>query len=138
MARLVLGNALGIEIASSGTGFRAFHARLRDAFADHHGPSVVIDLLLTWGTTRFAAIPVRHDRRKTARSNYSFLKLGLLTLDAITGLSARPIRIAGVIGFGFVLIGLVGFFYASVRYFAGGAVLSVGLIISAVAFFSGA
>ena len=43
--------------------FRAFRAPLREAFATYDGYYVSIDVLLTWWTTRFAAVPVEHAPR---------------------------------------------------------------------------
>ena len=63
---------MGAEVARQVSAFRAFRTSLRDAFADYAGPYVSIDVLLTWGTTRFAAVPVRHDPRAEGHSNYTF------------------------------------------------------------------
>jgi glycosyltransferase involved in cell wall biosynthesis len=55
--------AIGADIATQVSSFRAFRTHLRDAFKDFQGPYVSIDALFGWGTTRFAAVPVRHDAR---------------------------------------------------------------------------
>ena len=44
----------------------ALFDQARDAFADYHSPFVSIDVVLTWATTRFVAIQVRHDPRRPA------------------------------------------------------------------------
>jgi len=120
IARRVLDQVMGNEMVAIGSGFRAFRSELRDAFADYHSPFVVIDVLLTWGTTRIAAIPVRHDKRKAGRSTYSFLKLALLALDVTTSSSSVPLRLVSWVGFGITLIGL-GFFIYAVRHILIGA-----------------
>ena len=38
--------------------FRVFRSNLREAFERYSGPYVSIDVLLTWSTQRFSAIPV--------------------------------------------------------------------------------
>ena len=43
--------------------------------ASYQSPYVSIDVLLTWGTIRFAAIDVRHAPRLVGQSNYTFRKL---------------------------------------------------------------
>ena len=53
MTKWVLQGAMGAETARSISAFRAFRTSLRDSFASYHGPLVNIDVLLTWGTTRF-------------------------------------------------------------------------------------
>ena len=58
---------MGAETARNVSAFRAFRTRLRDAFATYRGPYVSIDVLLTWGTTQFAHVPVRHEPRTIGR-----------------------------------------------------------------------
>ncbi|SRR5258708_5745543 len=53
--------AMGLKIAEQISAFRVFRTRLRDSFAQFNGPYVSIDVLLSWGTTRFGSVPVRHD-----------------------------------------------------------------------------
>ena len=65
ITKLALQSAMGAESASKVSAFRAFRTRQRDAFAAYRSPSVNIDVLLTWGTTRFAAVAVRQDERGT-------------------------------------------------------------------------
>ena len=59
----ILQGAMGAETAQSISAFRAFRTALRDSFADFRGPLVNIDVLLTWGTTRFVAISTPHASR---------------------------------------------------------------------------
>ena len=61
--RLALRSAVGYEVAKDVSAFRAFRAQLREAFAGYHTSFVSIDVLLTWATTRFAAVSVRFDPR---------------------------------------------------------------------------
>jgi len=71
LTKLVLQRAMGAETARKISAFRAFRTKVRDAFADYRGSFVSIDVLLTWGTARFAAIPVRHEPRRLGQSNYT-------------------------------------------------------------------
>ena len=52
---------MGVEAARHVSAFRAFRTPLREAFAAYSSPFVSVDVLLTWGTARFAAVPVRHE-----------------------------------------------------------------------------
>ena len=61
ITKLALQSAMGAETARKVSAFRAFRARLCAAFQDYRSPTVNIDVLLTWGTTRFTAVAVRHD-----------------------------------------------------------------------------
>src|SRR5262249_4413135 len=72
MTKLALRKSMGAETARHLSAFRAFRTRAREAFADFHSPFVSIDVVLTWATTRFAAIQVRHDPRTMGVSNYTF------------------------------------------------------------------
>ena len=67
ITKLALQSAMGAETARNVSAFRAFRTRLRDAFATYRGPYVSIDVLLTWGTTRFSHITVRHEPRAIGR-----------------------------------------------------------------------
>ena len=59
---------MGVETARRVSPYRVFRTQIRDAFADYRSPHVSIDVLLSWGTTRFTAIPVQHDRAKDRES----------------------------------------------------------------------
>ena len=62
ITKIALQSAMGAETARKVSAFRAFRTPLREVFADYRGPFVSVDVLLTWATTRFAAVPVKHDR----------------------------------------------------------------------------
>ena len=75
VTRLALQSVLGADTARNVSAFRAFRTHIRDAFADYRSSFVSIDVLLTWGTARFSAVPVRHDARAAGTSHYTFRKL---------------------------------------------------------------
>ncbi len=109
LTKWVLQGAMGAETARSLSAFRAFRTSLRDSFANYNGPLVNIDVLLTWGTTRFIAIPTPHAPRTLGKSNYSFSKLVTHTFNLLTGFSTLPLRFASGIGllltlFGFIIL----------------------------------
>ena len=64
VTKIALQSAMGVETARNVSAFRVFRTSLRDAFAAYRGPFVSIDVLLTWETTRFAAVSVRHEPRQ--------------------------------------------------------------------------
>ena len=107
MTKLALQKSMGAETARKVSAFRAFRTPLRAAFADYRGSFVSIDVLLTWATTRFTAVEVRHDPRGQGQSNYTYKKLLVHALNMVTGFSVVPLQIASVIGFLFLLFGLV-------------------------------
>jgi glycosyltransferase involved in cell wall biosynthesis len=137
--KLALKGAMGAETARSISAFRAFRTTLRGAFAAYQGPFVSIDVLLTWATTRFSAVKVRHDERRLGTSNYTFRKLLTHAFNMMTGFSILPLQIVTGVGlastvFGVLLLGLVLFNY----FILGGRVPGFTFLVSAVSIFSGA
>jgi undecaprenyl-phosphate 4-deoxy-4-formamido-L-arabinose transferase len=139
VTKLALQNAMGSETARSVSAFRAFRTSVRDAFGGYHGPFVSIDVLLTWGTTRFSAVEVRHDPRKEGTSNYTFRSLLSHAVNMMTGFSTLPLQVASIIGFSFAMFGVVILAYVIGRtWINGGSVPGFPFLASIVAIFSGA
>ena len=139
MTKLVLQNAMGSEIARNISAFRVFRTQVREAFRQYRGPFVSIDVLLTWGTTRFGAVKVRHDSRRLGASGYTLRKLIAHALNMMTGFSVLPLQLASVIGFGFTLFGLMTLAFVIGRYLLyGSPVPGFPFLASAIAVFSGA
>jgi glycosyltransferase involved in cell wall biosynthesis len=131
--------AIGSDIAGQVSAFRAFRTQLREVFSDFQGPYVSIDALLGWGTTRFAAVQVRHDPRAAGRSNYGFIRLATHALNVLTGFTTRPLRIATLIGLALTLMGVGILVLVLVRYFAeGDKVPGFPFLASIISIFSGA
>jgi undecaprenyl-phosphate 4-deoxy-4-formamido-L-arabinose transferase len=139
ITKLPLQTIMGAEVARNVSAFRAFRAQIRDAFAHYQGPFVSLDVLLTWGTTRFAAVPIRHDPRQGGVSNYTFRKLVTHALNMATGFSVLPLQLASVVGFGFTLFGVLVLVYVIGRYLLQGeSVPGFPFLASIIAIFSGA
>ena len=139
VTKLALQSAMGANIARQVCAFRAFRTRLRDSFSNYQSPFVSIDVLLTWGTTQFAAIPVRHDPRPTGLSHYTFRKLMAHALNMMTGFSIVPLQFASWIGFTFTLFGVGILIYVLERYIVlGYSVPGFPFLASVIAIFSGA
>ncbi len=139
LVKLALQAVLGASTARQVSAFRAFRTQIRDAFARHESPNPSLDVLLTWGTTRFASIPVEHAPRAAGRSNYDFFRLASLALAMLTGFSTKPLRVASLVGFAFTLFGLLVLVWVLGRYVAlGYSVPGFPFLASIVAIFSGA
>jgi glycosyltransferase involved in cell wall biosynthesis len=139
ITKLVLQNAMGAEIAKNISAFRVFRTPVREAFHDYRGPFVSIDVLLTWGTTRFGALRVRHEPRREGVSGYTLKKLILHALNMMTGFSVLPLQIASLIGFGFTVLGLLALAFVVGRFLIqGSAVPGFPFLASLIAVFSGA
>jgi glycosyltransferase involved in cell wall biosynthesis len=138
LTKTVLKKSMGVETASSVSAFRAFRTAVRGAFAGYGGPFVSIDVLLTWGSTRFGTIRVEHALRKQGRSNYTFGMLVKHALNMMTGFSTLPLEVASVLGFAFTAFGAVVLVYVLVRFFLeGGSVPGFPFLASIIAIFSG-
>jgi glycosyltransferase involved in cell wall biosynthesis len=139
ITKMTLQNVMGAEIARQVSAFRAFRAQVASAFAHYEGSFVSIDVLLTWGTSRFALTPVRHERRKQGHSGYTFRKLITHAMNMLTGFTTLPLQLASLIGFGFTLFGLGVLGWVLLRYFTyGDPVPGFPFLASIVALFSGA
>jgi glycosyltransferase involved in cell wall biosynthesis len=139
VTKLALQNVIGAQIAQQVCAFRAFRTQVARAFAHYEGSFVSIDVLLTWGTNRFAAIPVNHRPREQGTSGYTFRKLITHAMNMMTGFSTMPLQIASLIGFVFTLFGLFVLAYVVVRFFVhGDPVPGFPFLASVVALFSGA
>jgi glycosyltransferase involved in cell wall biosynthesis len=138
VTKLVLRGAMGVDSAGKVSAFRAFRARVRHAFEGYRSPSVNIDVLLTWGTSRFAAVPVRQDSRTLGDSGYTVRKLVAHALNMMTGFSVLPLQIASLLGLVFGAFGLVVLAYVLLRYlFQGSVVPGFAFLASIIAIFSG-
>ena len=138
ITKLVLQSAMGADTARKVSAFRAFRTSLRDAFAQYRGPFISIDVLLTWATTRFTAVPVPHAPRFSGTSNYRFHKLVMHALNMVTGFSVVPLQLASWLGFGFTIFGISVWAYAVGRYiFYGGTVPGFSFLASIISIFSG-
>ncbi|MBC8172223.1 MAG: glycosyltransferase family 2 protein [Anaerolineae bacterium] len=139
VTKLALQNAMGADTARSISAFRAIRTPVREAFLDYASPFVNIDVLLTWGTTRFTAIPVRHEPRKLGVSNYTIRKLITHSFNMITGFSTLPLQIASLTGFAMTFFGIVILFYVVGRYVLEGGTAFPGFpfLASVIAIFSG-
>lgn len=130
ITKLVLQSSMGVDTARNVSAFRAFRTVVRDAFANYGSPYVSIDVLLTWGTTRFAAVVVQHDPRRFGTSNYTLSKLIRHALNMITGFSVLPLQIASLLGFALALFGAI------VLVYVVGHALLTGIIVPGFAFIS--
>lgn len=139
ITKLALGNVMGADSANRASAFRAFKSHLRDSFSSYRSPTVNIEVLLTWGTTRFGSIDVRQDARADGESGYTLKKLISHAVNMATGFSTLPLRFASFLGLFFSLIGVVIFLYIVVRYFTADVVVpGFSFLASIVAIFSGA
>ena len=139
VTKRVLRSAMGIDTARNVSAFRAFRLELRDAFADYRNSFVSIDVLLTWGTTSFTAVPVRHEPRRIGASNYTFRKMIIHAANMITGFTTLPLQLASWAGFALTVFGIAVLVFVVGRYLTlGHSVPGFPFLASLIAIFSGA
>lgn len=136
--KLALQSSMGAETARHVSAFRAFRSHIRKAFDSYRSPYVSIDVLLTWGTTRFTSIMVHSEPRRMGKSQYTFRMLLRHALNMMTGFSVLPLQLASLLGFGFAAFGFLVLVYVIGRYLIqGGSVPGFPFLASTIAIFSG-
>lgn len=132
----VLSSIMGVNSIKNISAFRAFRTRLRSAFENFQSPAMIIDVLLSWGTTRFTSVEV--DIAEAHSSNYNFAALVKTALLILTSYSTRPLRLASWVGFVMTLFGMGVFVYVLVTYFSLGSLPGFPFLASIIALFGGA
>ncbi len=139
ITKVALQSAMGAETARFVSSWRVFRTQLRDAFESYCSPFVSIDVLLSWGTTKFSSVRVAHSPRKIGKSNYNFVKLVHHAMTMMTGFSVVPLRFASYMGFLFTFFGFGVLVYVVGRYLiSGSSVAGFPFLASIIAIFSGA
>ena len=139
VTKMALQNVMGAKIARRVSAFRAFRAEVANAFSHYEGSFVSIDVLLTWGTNRFAAVPVAHQPRRQGTSGYTFRKLITHAMNMMTGFTTLPLQFASLVGFAFTIFGFCVLGFVLIRYLKyGNPVPGFPFLASIVALFSGA
>ena len=130
--KLLLQRAMGADTAASISAFRAFRAHLRTGWKTAAETSVNIDVLLTWSSRKFVAIPVKHDARLAGMSNYTTAKLLHHALNMITGFSTVPLRLASMLGLALSSVGFAFLCYVLLMYLIYGPVVPGFVFLASV------
>ena len=139
ITKMALKTTMGVSIARHVSAFRVFRTGLRDSFSDYKGSFISIDVLLSWGTNSFSAIPVNHEQRAEGKSNYTVRKLINHALNMITGFSVLPLQIASIMGIVLSIFGLFVLIYVVGRFLLQGSPMpGFPFIASIISIFSGA
>lgn len=132
----ILANVMGVPSVKNISAFRAFRTHLRSAFENFQSPTMIVDVLLSWGTTRFTSVQVNIAEAQT--SNYNFSTLVKAAMLILIGFSTKPLRLASWIGFMMTLFGVGVFIYVMVIYFTVGSLPGFPFLAAIIALFSGA
>ncbi len=134
--KTMLANVMGVPSVRNISAFRVFRTELREAFANFQSPSLTLDVLLSWGTTRFTSVIVNIPPAE--HSNYSFPTLVKAAMLILTGYSTAPLRMASWLGFAMTLFGLGVFLYVLYIYFVFSSLPGFSFLASIISLFSGA
>jgi glycosyltransferase involved in cell wall biosynthesis len=139
MVKTGLSGAMGVKDARLVSAFRAFRTFLRTGFDTVSGPHVSVDVSLSWGTTRIAAVTVRMDERTDGRSGYTARKLFTHALNMVLGYTVTPLRLVTYLGFLVGIGGLLLFVRLLWLYFSGDtSIAGFTTVASMIALFSSA
>jgi undecaprenyl-phosphate 4-deoxy-4-formamido-L-arabinose transferase len=139
VTKIALQEMMTEQVAANVSPFRVLNTHVRDGFDRYYAPFVNIDVLLTWGTSRFGVVSVEHRPRLVGRSNYTLRKLARHALNMMTGFSVLPLQMASMIGFAFTAIGFLLFLYVIGRYLIQGvSVPGFPFLATVIVTFSGA
>lgn len=137
LTKRILAYVTNIPSVKYSGSFRALRTDLREAFATFQSPNVILDVLLSWGTTRFTYVPVEEAPREVGSSNYNFVKLFSHAMSILIGFSTAPLRLASMIGFAFTLLGIIIFAYVIILFFVAGSIPGFPFLASIISLFSG-
>jgi glycosyltransferase involved in cell wall biosynthesis len=104
--RRFLGSVLNADNVRKSNSFRAFKTSLRNGFDADLGPSVSLDALLSWSTTRSTSVEVAHAPRAEGKSHFNFRRLLRFAVDTMTGYSTTPLQAVLILGFLTAVFGL--------------------------------
>jgi undecaprenyl-phosphate 4-deoxy-4-formamido-L-arabinose transferase len=137
LTKQVVAFVMGTRAIRDITSYRIFRAHLCQAFESYQGPDLLLDVLLTWGTDRFATVPVEERPRAVGKSNYNLMKLITLSLTLLTSYTTVPLRVASILGFLFTIIGILVLVYVIAVYFIIGSEPGFPFLASTIVIFSG-
>ncbi len=134
--KVILAQVMGVPSVRNISAFRAFRTDLREAFVNFRSPSLTLDVLLSWGTSRFTSVAVDIEAADRP-SNYRFGALVKAAILILTGFSTAPLRFASWLGFFMTLFGLAVLVYVLAIYFTAGSLPGFPFLASIVSIFGG-
>lgn len=137
LSKRIVSFAMGTNSVRDISSYRVFRTHLRQAFEHYEGPDLLLDVLLTWGTNKFATEVVEEQPRQIGKSNYNILKLLQMALVMLTSYTTVPLRFASITGFIFTILGVIALLYVVITYFLLGSEPGFSFLASAIVIFSG-
>jgi len=98
---------VGGKIRDLGCGLKAYRREVIDRMVtfSHHARYIPAEVV--WLGVNMAEVQVEHQERHAGQSKYGLLKLLRLNFDMISSISSAPIKLVGVIGWFFAMVGFL-------------------------------
>ncbi|HKY38362.1 MAG TPA: glycosyltransferase family 2 protein [Polyangiaceae bacterium] len=128
---------MGANTVRDMSAFRAIRTQVRRGFRTFDGPDVLLDVLLSWGTSRFAAVALRERDRAAGHSNYTFWKLVKTSLLMLTSYTTAPLRFANFVGLCLTVFGVLAFGRVVYIYFIEGSIPGFSFLAATILLFGG-
>lgn len=118
----LLGRIVDVNIPRDTGDFRLMNRQVLDVLLGMPERNRFIRGMVSWVGFKQVALPYERNKRHDGESHYPFLKMFNLAMDAITGFSTVPLRLASHFGLLFGFLALIIGGYSLVSYFAGSTV----------------
>jgi undecaprenyl-phosphate 4-deoxy-4-formamido-L-arabinose transferase len=136
--RRLMGSLLNADNVRNSSSFRVFRTKLRSGFSAELGPSVSLDALLSWATTRSTSVEVEHAPRTVGKSHFNFRRLLRFAIDTATGYSTAPLQTVLLFGFATAAFGFGVLIWVITRALIfGTSIPGFAFLASTIAIFSG-
>lgn len=120
------------------TSFRIIERKIAKEVCKFNSPFPFIDGYVSWLTTNTSTVEVRHAKRFSGKSNYTFSKLTGLAINTFVTFSDMPLKAASWGGVFFFMAGMAGFFWVVLSKILGGITVSgFASIMSGIFLFGG-
>ena len=128
----VLGRMVEIDIPADTGDFRLMSRRALDVLNRMPENHRFIRGMVSWIGFRQEPILYERSARFAGETKYPLTKMLRFALDAITGFSVRPLRLASYLGGGFGIVGLLTLFYVFLSWLSGDTVQGWTSLIAVV------
>lgn len=134
----LLGRLATISIPQDTGDFRLMSRRVVDILLAMPERDRFIRGMVSWIGGRQVALPYERDARFAGKTKYTLGKMTGFALDAITGFSSAPLRLATGLGLGFAVLALFLLVFTLISWFSGHTVAGWASIMAAITVFSSA
>lgn len=115
----LLGRLTDVRIPQDSGDFRLVSRRVLEVLNGMPESHRFVRGMFSWIGYRQVAIPYERPPRTSGTSSYPLRKMLRLALDAITGFSTRPLRLASLLGLAFGCLGVIGVGFTLVAWAMG-------------------